>query len=42
MLWCDLNLTFDHAVVTLSLKILTKLCLRNSEVRKLTLDRDIY
>ena len=29
MLWDDLDLTFDHAVVTLKFKILSGLCLRN-------------
>ena len=32
MSWCDLDLTFDLAVVTLSLKILSGLSLRNSKV----------
>ena len=30
--WCDLDLTFDLAVVTLSLKILSGLYLRNRKV----------
>ena len=43
MLWCDHGLTFDLAVVTLSLKILSGLYLRNCTVllRKLILGRDI-
>ena len=32
MLWCDLNLTFDLAIVTLGLKILSGLYLRNIKV----------
>ena len=30
--WCDLDLTFDLTVVTLSLKILSGLYLRNRKV----------
>ena len=30
--WCDLDLTFDPAVVTLNLKILSGLYLRNRKV----------
>ena len=30
--WCDLDLTFDLAVVTLNLKILSVLYLRNCKV----------
>ena len=32
MSWCDLDLTFDLAAVTLSLKILSGLYLRNCKV----------
>ena len=32
MSWCDLDLTFDLAVVTLSLKFLSRLYLRNRKV----------
>ena len=39
MSWCDLDLTFDLAVVTLSLKILSGLYLVSC--RKLILGRDI-
>ena len=39
--WCDLDLNFDLAVVTLTYKILSGLYLRNSKVWKLILGRDI-
>ena len=32
MSWCDLDLTFDLAVVTLTYKMLSGLCLRNRKV----------
>ena len=38
---CDLDLTFDLAVVTLSLKILSRLLLDFIRCRRLTLGRDI-
>ena len=38
-LWRKLHLTFDLAVVTLSLKIWSRLYLRNHKVRKLILSR---
>ena len=38
---CDLDLTFDLAVVTLSLKILSGLYLETIRYRKLILGRDI-
>ena len=38
---CDLDLTFDLAVVTLSLKILSGLYLGTVRCRKLVFDRDI-
>ena len=43
MSWCDLDLTFDLAVVNLSLKILSKLYLETVRCRKLihVLGRDI-
>ena len=41
MSWCDLDLTFDLARVTLSLKILSGLYLGNVRCRKLILGRDI-
>ena len=34
MSWCDLDLTFDLAVVTLYLKILSWLYLRNRKVKE--------
>ena len=39
--WCDLDLTFDLAVVLLSLKILSGLYLGNILCRQLILGRDI-
>ena len=39
--WSDLDLTFDLAVVTLSLKILSGLYLKTVRCRKLILGRDI-
>ena len=41
MSWCDLDVTFDLAVVTLSLKILSRLYLKTIRCRKLILGRDI-
>ena len=41
MSWCDLDLTFDLAAVTLSLKILSGLYFRNQRFWKLILGRDI-
>ena len=42
MSWSDLDLTFDLAVVTLTYKILSGLCLGNCKrCRKLILGRDI-
>ena len=41
MSWCDLDLIFDLAVVTLTYKILSQLYLRNVRCRKLMLGRDI-
>ena len=41
MSWSDRDLTFDLAVVTLSLKILSGLYLRTVMCRKLILGRDI-
>ena len=39
--WCDFDLTFDLAVVTLTFNILTRLYLGNRKVcRKLILGRD--
>ena len=32
MSWCDLDLTFDLAIVTLTVKIFSGLYLRNSKV----------
>ena len=39
--WCDLDLTFDLAVVILSLKILSGLYLGTIRCRELILGRDI-
>ena len=41
MLWCDLDLTFDLAVMTLTFKILSKLYFGHHKVKKLILGRDI-
>ena len=41
MSWCDLDLTFDLAVVTLTYKILSGLYRVNVRCRKLKLGRDI-
>ena len=41
MSWFDLDLFFDLAVVTLSLKILSGLHLGNPKCRKLSLGRNI-
>ena len=41
MSWCDLDLTFDLAIVTLACKILSGLYLGNRKCRKLILGRDI-
>ena len=41
MSWCNLDLIFDHAVVTFTFKILSGLYLRNIRCRKLILGRDI-
>ena len=41
MYWCDLDLTFDLAIVTLTYKILSWLYVGNRKVRKLILGRDI-
>ena len=40
MSWCDLDLTFDLAVVTLTYKILSGLYLRTVRCRKLILGKD--
>ena len=40
MSWCDLDLTFDLAIVTLTYKILSGL-LNSVRCRRLTLGRDI-
>ena len=39
--WCDLNLAFHLALVTLSFKILSGLYLGKCKCRRLMLDRDI-
>ena len=39
-LWCDLDLTFDLAIVTLNYKILSRV-LNSVRYRRLTLNRDI-
>ena len=41
MSWCDLDLTFDLAVVTLSFKILSGYILETVRYRNLILGRDI-
>ena len=41
MSWYDLDLSFDLAIVTLSLKILSRLCLETVKCRKLILGRDV-
>ena len=41
MSWCDLDLTFDRAVVTLTCKILSGLYLGTVRCRKLIFGRDI-
>ena len=41
MSWCDLDLTFDLAVVTLTYKIFSGLYLGTVRCRKLLLGRDI-
>ena len=41
MSWCDLDLTFDLAVVILTYKILSGLYLGNHKGRKLILSRGI-
>ena len=40
MSWCGLDLTFDHAVMTLTYKTLSRL-LNSVRYRRLTLGRDI-
>ena len=40
-LWCDLDLTFDLAVVTLTYKILSRLYIGTVRCRKFVLYRDI-
>ena len=39
-LWCDLDITFDLVVLTMSLEIFSRL-LNSLRCRRLTLDRDI-
>ena len=41
MSWCDLDLTFDLAIVTVTYKILYGLILETIRYRKLILGRDI-
>ena len=41
MSWCDLDLTFDLAVVTLTFKILSGLYLGNRKVQEVDIGRDI-
>ena len=41
MSWCDLDLTFDLAVVTLTFKILSRIYVEKIKCRKLILGRDI-
>ena len=39
--WCDLDLTFDLAVVTLTFKIFSRLYARNHKVQEMKHGRDI-
>ena len=41
MSWCDLDMTFDHAVLTLTYNILSGLYLGNHKVQEVILGRHI-